>query len=224
MKRKEYNLTQLTAYLFAASVAIVSAAGLYLLGTVQFLPVIGALSLPPVTAVAAIAGLLLLGFLQKRGTVPSHPLSITPTSVVSILVLGGLLALPPIGIDIVLGFPEHLNLAMPDALFFYPGIALVAEVAFHLLPLALLSVPFTQSKPPGWLIWPVVLVEPFFQVFFLSGSILMGVLVLGNVSLISAAQLWLFRRYGFLAMIGLRWSFYLFWHIVWGQARLALIF
>ncbi len=38
------------------------------------------------------------------------------------------------------------------------------------------------------------------------------------------ARLWLFRRYGLLAMFGLRLAFYLFWHILWGSAPLALLF
>ena len=52
----------------------------------------------------------------------------------------------------------------------------------------------------------------------------MSVLVVGNVALVSAVQLWLLRSYGFLAMIGLRLAFYFFWHILWGTARLDLLF
>lgn len=216
--------TQRTAYFIAAAAAIAGATGVQIVRTVEILPVIGTVPFLPVTAAAAVAGFFLSVFLEKRGVAPAHAVRVTPARVLVVFVLGGLLALPPIAIDVAIGFPEELNLRFPEALFFYPGIALVAEVAFHLLPLALLSLPFRSSSAPRWVIWPVVFVEPIFQLFFISGPPLMSLLVLGNVTLISAVQLWLYRRHGFLAMIGLRWAFYLFWHILWGQMRLVLLF
>jgi len=218
------HLRQRSAYLLAVGVAVACAACLHVFGRGDSLPVIGALPLLPVAAAAGVAGFVLCRLLEWCGLGPTSPLRVTPAGVAGILLLGGLLALPPIAIDIAFGFPKELNLPLPGAVFFYPSIALVAEVAFHLGPLALLGLPFGRGRAPGWLIWPVVLVEPLFQLSFLSGPFLMALLVFGNVSLISAAQLWLYRRHGFLAMIGLRWAFYLFWHIAWGQARLDLLF
>ena len=103
-------------------------------------------------------------------------------------------------------------------------IALVAEVVFHLLPLGILVLVFREGPAPSWVIGPVILIEPLFQAVFVEGPAVQSILVVLDVALVSAAQLLLYRRYGFAAMIGLRWSFYLFWHILWGQARLALLF
>lgn len=224
MTRFQTTLGQRSAYAIASIAAIVSAICLELFASVETRPVIGGFPLFPATIFAAGVGLLLITFLEKRGASPRHPMRVAPQSAAKILLLGGILALPPIMIDVALGFPEDLNLPLPDALFFYPGIALVAEVVFHLLPLALLSMFFLRTPTPAWLIWPVVIVEPIFQLSFLSGPGLLGVLVLANVSLVSAAQLWLFQRHGFLVMIGLRLAFYFFWHIAWGQLRLVLLY
>gem|GEM_PF-6781297 len=37
-------------------------------------------------------------------------------------------------------------------------------------------------------------------------------------------QLILLRRYGYLSMIWFRVFYYLLWHVLWGEARLALLF
>jgi hypothetical protein len=75
-----------------------------------------------------------------------------------------------------------------------------------------------------YLLVPVIFVEPSFQMLFAAGSMLQAVLVFCNVSLVSATGLWLFQRYGFAAMMGLRIAFYFFWHILWGTARLSILF
>lgn len=224
MERAATALSQQSGYLLAAAVAIACATCLEVFATPGQRPVIGNLSLLPLVLFAALVGLPMVKLLIKRGVSPDRPLQATITGTASILLLGGILALPPIAIDLATGFPQGMNSPLSDGLFFYPGIALVAEVAFHLLPLALLALLFSGPKAQQWLIWPVILVEPVFQLLFLSGSALMSILVLGNVALVSAVQLWLFRRYGFLAMFGLRLAFYLFWHILWGAARLVLLF
>lgn len=224
MSLSKTAVTQKFAYFIAATIAIVCAAGLEVFGTLDTQPVIGDLSLLPITVIAALVGLPISRFLEKRGVSPDRPVRTTAKAMANILVLGGILALPPVAIDLVIGFPRDMNMPLPDGLFFYPGIALFAEVVFHLVPLAILALPFSKSQSPRWLIWPVVFVEPVFQLFFVSGPALMSVLVVGNVALVSAVQLWLLRSYGFLAMIGLRLAFYFFWHILWGTARLDLLF
>lgn len=218
------SLTQRSAYLVAAAAAI-GAAGLFAaFGQSQSLPALGSLPLLHFTVLAAAFGLFLNSFLVARGVAPGSDTRITWHRIAVLVGLGAVLAIPPILIDLAIGLPEDLNLPMPDALFFYPGAALIAEVLFHLLPLVLLCLPFRGRPAPGWIILPVVMVEPIFQTVYLSGPRLLTYSVFLNVLLVSAAQLWLYRRHGFLAMIGLRWVFYLFWHILWGQGRLALTF
>ena len=49
-----------------------------------------------------------------------------------------LLEAAAIGVDLVLGYGEDTNVAMPDALRFYPAIAVFVEIAFHAVPIAVL--------------------------------------------------------------------------------------
>lgn len=210
----------LTACVFALSCALL----LDLLGQPGDLPVLGPLPVLPTTLAASIAGLAASVVLCRRGVPLAIRSGITRRGVLGLLALGALLALPPIAIDLTLRFPKDLNFPLPGALFFYPAIALVAETVFHLIPLALLALFLPRDLPAHWLIIPVILIEPLFQMAFLSEAPLRSLLVLGNVALISAAQLWLYLRHGFAAMIGLRLCFYLFWHILWGAARLELLF
>lgn len=37
-------------------------------------------------------------------------------------------------------------------------------------------------------------------------------------------QLYVFKRYDFVAMISLRLVYYLYWHFIWGYSRLQLLF
>lgn len=217
-------LPQKSAYCLSAALAIFSAVCLQVLGTTHSQPVLGSLSLLPITIAAALIGLPISRFLEKRGVSPNGPVHVNAKGTATVMILGGLLALPPIAIDVTVGFPREMNIPLPAGIFFYPGIAIVAEVVFHLVPLAILALFVSEPRRTRWIMWPVVFVEPAFQLVFVSGPLLLSILVLGNVSLVSAVQLWLFRRHGFLAMIGLRLAFYLFWHILWGFWRLTLLF
>ena len=143
---------------------------------------------------------------------------------IALVGFGAVLAVPPILIDLAIPFPRDINVAPPGSFLFYPAIALVAEVALHLLPLAVLAVAISRGRVSAWMFLPVVLVEPALQAFFSIDAGLQSWLVFGNVSLISAAQIWIFRKYGFSAMFGLRLSFYFFWHVLWGTLRLHLLF
>lgn len=210
--------------LAALAIVLLGAAGSDLFGTAESLPVLGSRDLLPVTLAAALLCLWLDRYLIRNGIAAVAPSLTTLGGATRILVLGAALALPPIAIDLTLGFPRELNLASPEALGFYPAIAVVAEAVFHLLPLALLTAIIARRVSPLWLLGIVALIEPLFQMVFVSGAPLQRVLVFCNVALISAAQLWLYRRQGFVAMLGLRWAYYLFWHIGWGQLRLWLLF
>ncbi len=63
-----------------------------------------------------------------------------------------------IGADLVLRYPEDINVAMPDALRFYPAIAVFVEIALHAVPVAVLvaalgmptglDVPFWRGPRP----------------------------------------------------------------------------
>lgn len=211
-------------YLWMAGVACAGAVGLAFRGGSASLPVLNHVPLLPVTVAAAILGLPLLTTVNRRLIAFRSLAAFDSTALGLVGVLGALLAIPPILLDLTFGFPRDTNLLPPDGVLFYPAIVLVAETVFHLLPLALLALALPRNLSVIWWFAPVVLVEPLFQAALLEGSLLLKWLVLGNVGLVSGAQLWLMGRYGFAAMIGLRLDFYLFWHIICGKIRLPLLF
>jgi hypothetical protein len=176
----------------------------------------------PVVVIAAGALLPLLNIIESRRS--RNTGTISTVAISGLCVLGGVLTLPAILIDLAIPFPQDLNVPLPEALLFYPAIALVAEVTFHLIPLAVLSV-IASRRPSSPLVFlPAVAAEPLFQFALNSGATLQSWLVLGNVSLISAVQIWLFLRFGAGSMIALRLIYYLCWHVLWGLQRQSLLF
>ena len=51
--------------------------------------------------------------------------------------------------DFFIRYPEDINVPVPEALLFYPAVGFVAEIAFHVLPLALLLFVLAPLIPPG---------------------------------------------------------------------------
>jgi hypothetical protein len=186
--------------------------------------------LPPVLTVAATgaAGWGALRLLERRGFWRRACASRTlrGLAVASVATLPFVAA--AIAVDAAAGFPEDTNVTWPAAWLLYPAIAVVAEVALHLLPLAGLA------WLSGWrwqgraldarswaLIVPVAALEPLAQVALGSAQL---AFVAPHVFLIGVVQLVLLRRYGYLPMIWFRLAYYLLWHLLWGAARLELLF
>ncbi len=212
------------SYLAPCAIALVSASLFTAFFDMRGLPGIGAIPLLPITLFAACLGLPLLLVIQDSGVGNPSLSRTTLRGALGLFILGAALALFPIMIDVFFRFPRNLNVPLPAGLLFYPAIALVAEVSFHLAPLALLVALLPRGAPLPFLFAPVVFVEPLVQSIWATGPDIQSWLVFGNVSLISAAQLWLFWKYGFGAMIVLRISFYLFLHLIWGTARLSVLY
>lgn len=128
-----------------------------------------------------------------------------------------------IAIDIAHPYPRDLNIPWPQSLLFYPAIAVLAETAFHLVPLAF-AFALTRHRLAAILL--TALTEPAFHVSVGFGTDLhWSDIATGlNIFAISLVQLHLFRQRGFLAMIGFRLVYYLCWHILWGETRLLLLF
>ena len=213
----------LNGYVAMSTIALVCAIAFAMRYPTDILSGVGQLPLLQLTLIAAVAGYPLLWFLQLRGMAPPGRFVLGRGQIWRIVVLGTLLALPPIAIDLFTGFSRNMNVPIPEAFLFYPAVALLAEVLFHLLPLAALTWMLQGKVRIVWLFAPVIFVEPVFQVANATGPTIQAWLVFANVSLISAAQLWVFWCHGFGAMIALRLVFYFAWHIVWGVARLALL-
>lgn len=122
-----------------------------------------------------------------------------------------------IAADLTLGFPAGLNAPWPWSLAYYPAMAFIAAVAFHLIPLALLALVARVYS------WPIIvaaaLPEAVFQASQASGAVLQ-VFVALHVFALGVAALLIFRHYGFMAMLVMRLGYYALWHVAWGYARL----
>lgn len=130
-------------------------------------------------------------------------------------------------------FPQDLNIAFPESLLFYPSIAYVVEVVFHVVPLtfcmSLISSVFSRPIRPTdlFVVVPLVaLIEPIFQIVMFGGDYPTWavVCVATNILIINLTQLWLFTRYDFVSMLAFRLVYYGLWHIVWGALRTRLLF
>lgn len=195
-----------------------------------FAPYFGAL--PPLLAAAIVVGAGAVAHLALRGQGFSLFRARASRRGVPI----GVLAALPFGLaiivaDVVFRFPEDLNVPPPEALLFYPVIGYVAEVVFHVVPLAIaltLGARVLRARSPRFVtgcLLVVALVEPTFQVSFDADpyswrAAYVGLHVLG----FSLVQLWLYRRFDFVSMYAMRLSYYACWHLAWGVARLELLF
>ncbi|WP_411965125.1 hypothetical protein [Haloferax sp. YSMS24] len=199
-----------------------------------FAPYFG--ELPPVAVmlgIVALGGVVVSFFLTRGWFVVFEPGDVRRRA---LLVAGPptLLATGMALVDSVAVLPEDINVAVPLSLLFYPTIAVVVEVLFHLLPLAVAFVVVSSlgdgAERPE-LVWGVILVvallEPLFQLqlgFPRAIPRWATAYVAANVFVINVVQLYLFTRYDFLTMYAFRLVYYLWWHIVWGTLRLQLLF
>ena len=137
------------------------------------------------------------------------------------------LAAAAIGADLLLRFPEDTNVALPDALRFYPAIAVFVESALHVVPIAalvaLLGAP-TGLDVTFWRIAiPVALIEAVLQAAYAT-SIGTSIFSAVHLTVFGVVQIWMFWRFGFAWMLGFRLAYYALWHVAWGAVRLELLF
>ena len=134
-------------------------------------------------------------------------------------------------IDWKIRFPVGMNVPFPQALLYYPVMAFLVEVIFHLIPLTAWlfiinhRIRSMDRTPSDWsMIACIALIEPTFQVMM--DDYTWGFLILTWLNLFgfNLVQLFVFRKFGFFAMYGFRLFYYLLWHIIWGQLRLDVWF
>lgn len=130
-------------------------------------------------------------------------------------------------IDLLASLPPDINIAFPASLFFYPAIGLIAELFFHVLPIALFVFIFNTFRlfpeAKKRLIAALLLtafIEPLYQVNFMHQPAGITIIIGLHILLINLVQMWVFRRSGLYSMYLLRISYYLIWHIGWGWLRL----
>ena len=134
--------------------------------------------------------------------------------------------------DLVIRYPQDTNVPVPQALLFYPAIGFIAEIIFHLAPLAVLLLvmkPLVGRLGKDRVVWIGILLvassEPTFQLIFVFKAFTWGdAYTWIHIFTISLLQLYVFKRFDFVSMLVFRMIYYLYWHILWGVARLDLLF
>jgi hypothetical protein len=134
--------------------------------------------------------------------------------------------------DLFIRYPQDTNVPVPQALLFYPAVGFVAEIVFHVLPLAVLLLalsPLAGRLGRDRVVWIGVLLvavlEPAFQVLFEGKAFTWGAAYTWiHVFAIAFLQLYVFRRFDFVSMYSFRLFYYAYWHILWGVIRLKVLF
>ena len=137
-----------------------------------------------------------------------------------------------IAVDLIDNFTKDTNVLLPHSLLFYPAIAFIVEVIFHLFPVAVLVtiLHFCKAgKYKGVLLliglFFIALIEPVYQVVLSGTSLsLKNIYVFIHIFLINITGLFLFKKYDFFTMYSFRVLYYLLWHIVWGTIRFYVLF
>jgi hypothetical protein len=179
-----------------------------------------------------VVGATSLRVLGLRGWLPTSAL---PTSHLYRLGLfGAAFAVPAVVVDSQIHFPEDMNTGWPESLLYYPAMAFLAEIVFHLAPLALLLTALrwnldrhpNDTRRAATAIAVVAALEMLFHTLdVMTGSDQrLALFVIPQLTTFGVCQLAILRRYGFAATLSFRLGYYLIWHIAWGEARLALLF
>ena len=175
----------------------------------------------------AVAGVVVMAYLQGNSDFAVFGPGAWKDAVLIIAWAVPLLATAAIGADLVFRYPEDTNVAMPDALRFYPAIAVFVEIALHAIPIAVLVA--ILGTPTGFdaTFWriaiPVALIEAVLQAVYAT-SISTSVFSATHLVVFGVAQVWIFWRFGFTWMLGFRLVYYSLWHVAWGVTRLKLLF
>lgn len=188
---------------------------------------IGAMSPMLAVTVAGAAGLGALTVLDSAGWVGRSRGGFVRSSLLAVGLGAAIIV-----VDSTLGFGEDINVTWPTSLVFYPVMAFIAEVAFHLVPLALIVV-VSSRRPRSWAgatmvpMAAVALIEAAYQVLgSATADVSPRLLAYLSVHMVAfaIAGLTSLRSHGFAAMMWLRLIYYAIWHVAWGGLRLELLF
>jgi len=225
-------LRQVAAY---AAIALGSAGCVAILSissSAYFRPYFG--RIPPLAAIALLipVGAVCLYLLYSKGWFYVFNPSVTLQGIAISAAIVALFAIEVTVFDFIAPFPEDINVPLPQSLLFYPAIAYVVEIVFHVLPLTLVLLVLERlggSFPLEHTVWLgialVALLEPTYQVAFLGRPISWaGAYLWVRLFVFSLIQLVLFRRFDFVTMYSFRLFYYAYWHIIWGHLRLHILF
>lgn len=223
---------QYAAYFAFSLVALIFIVSLLPSSGVYFRRFFGETNAILVTVVVSVIGAAALWVLQS-----SHEFVIIKgrTTLRGVALSAVLAAVPGVAIivaDFIIRYPQDTNVPVPQALLFYPAVGFVAEIIFHVLPLALLLLALNPlagrlgKKRVVWLgILLVAVLEPTFQVLFEGKAFTWSTAYTWiHVFAISFLQLYVFRHFDFVSMYSFRLFYYAYWHILWGGIRLEVLF
>lgn len=177
----------------------------------------------------ALIGYFLLSKLSSMGFSAYEPVK---TSVrLPYLGVAALLGLGMILVDYLFPLPEDINILFPYSLLYYPIFGYIVEVLFHMVPLYLvLSNANRFTALNDFIIlscmFLVCILEPVFQLglgFSVQIPYWTTVYIGLNIFLINLFQLISYWRLDFMSMYAFRLTYYIFWHIIWGNLRLRII-
>ena len=190
----------------------------------------GAVNPLVISLITIITGFLALAYLLNRKWFPIYRKVGLGTVQRYIFLLLVFVAVA-ISVDLAIVFPADMNVLFPESLLFYPAIAFLVELLFHVVPLAVLMIVLYRFFKAGRLLKPVwiaigivALLEPSYQVFMDDYPTWATFVVWANLCLFNWVQLAAFKRHGFVFMYSLRLIYYLLWHVIWGEFRLEVLF
>lgn len=201
----------------AAALALSGAAGVYE-------PYLGEVNPIAALLAASLIGVLSFRSLQYFGWFDARR-SDGLAGITAAAAYATLLAAPVIAVDARFGI-DVANVPAPQALLFYPSIALLVDVVFHLAPLALLVAALRSFMSADRAAFAALIcvsaLEPCYQVqAALSDQVLSALeaCIWVQVWAVNLAQVYLFRRFGFGSLYATRLVYYFWWHVVWAAFR-----
>jgi hypothetical protein len=187
----------------------------------------GALNPIGVMMLAALVGAIAMAYLQGNSDFAMLGPGASRDAMLIIAWAVPVFSAAAIGADLVLRFPEDTNVAVPDALRFYPAIAVFVECALHVVPIAALVALLGAPTGLDLTFWriaiPVALIEAVLQTAYAT-SIGTSIFSAIHLTVFGVVQVWIFWRFGFAWMLGFRLAYYAVWHLAWGAVRLDLLF
>ena len=115
-----------------------------------------------------------------------------------------------------------IHIPLPEAVPFYWYGAVVSEIWFHLLPVPLFILVFGGKRHREKAFWAALIILSAWENrrFFANPALWNAIELARNLQTYAAnaSEIWLFRRYGFLAALLQRVTIYSLWHIAWPAA------
>jgi hypothetical protein len=223
---------QFAAYLVLSLVTLVFTIILLPSSNADFRRFFGETNAIIVVAVASVVGAAALWVLQTGYGFAVLKGKATQRGVALSAALATVLGIAIVVADFIIRYPKDINVPVPQALLFYPAVGFVAEIAFHVVPLAVLLVilgPLSGRLRRERVVWLGILIvagiEPSFHVLSLGNTITWsGVYTWIHIYVFALLQLYVFQRFDFVSMYSARLIYYAYWHVLWGVIRLEVLF